>query len=267
MKKIEDVVNSIKDVALSEYENAVIPEISAELAKSVISESAGIVVEELFKSVMPVVGNVVATYKLRRLERNMNESIRIISERQDEIDSRLNELQHYEPNYLQSLLEGFIDTIIDEIQLDKVKYSTIGCINLIKSRGTNTDFALQFFNTLSQLNVLDIRILKLYGNYFNQEDETIDDIISDLGIEYKQVNFVKEKLARLGLIKNSKEEIRNKNLNEICDFFHKYEREKQKKKPNDIKAPKLTKIMNHNSFKITPMGREFLNMIEQQEND
>lgn len=51
-----------------------------------------------------------------------------------------------------------------EIQEKMVEYNVNGYINLLKSDHTNIDLGLMFFKTMSQLNNLDIRILKVYSN-------------------------------------------------------------------------------------------------------
>ena len=51
-----------------------------------------------------------------------------------------------------------------EIQEKMVEYNVNGYINLLKLGHTNIDLGLMFFKTMSQLNNLDIRILKVYSN-------------------------------------------------------------------------------------------------------
>lgn len=53
-----------------------------------------------------------------------------------------------------------LENIVDGIQEKMVKYNVNGCINLLKSDNTNDSIGLDVFFMMSQLNDLDIRILK-----------------------------------------------------------------------------------------------------------
>lgn len=63
-----------------------------------------------------------------------------------------------------------------------------------------------FFKTMSQLNDLDIRILKVYSN-LKTDGESIVSICNELDLELNQIQFIKEKLERFGLLQSRNEEI------------------------------------------------------------
>ena len=95
---------------------------------------------------------------------------------------------------------------MDEIQEKMVEYNVNGYINLLKSDHTNIDLGLMFFKTMSQLNDLDIRILKVYSNLGN-DGESIVSICKKLNLELNQIRFIKEKLERFGLLQSRNEEM------------------------------------------------------------
>ena len=86
-----------------------------------------------------------------------------------------------------------MDNILDEIQEKMVEYIVNGYINVLKSNNTNINLGLMFFKTWSQLNDLDICILKPYSNLGN-DGESIVSICNELNLELNQIRFVKEKL-------------------------------------------------------------------------
>lgn len=103
-------------------------------------------------------------------------------------------------------IEALLDNIVDEIQEKMVEYNVNGYINLLKSDHTNIDLGLMFFKTMSQLNDLDIRILKVYSNLGN-DGESIVSICKKLNLELNQIRFIKEKLERFGLLQSRNEEM------------------------------------------------------------
>lgn len=119
---------------------------------------------EIVGSVIPVANNVLLSNKQHRLERNVLNSLKIIQNKQFELENRINDLLENNTLYTRQITEAMLDSIVDEIQEKMVEYNVNGYINLLKSDNTNIDFGLTFFKTMSQLNDLDIRILNVYSN-------------------------------------------------------------------------------------------------------
>ena len=115
-------------------------------------------------SVLPVANSVLLSYKQHRLERNVLNALNIVQNRQTEIEYKMNELLENNRAFITQVTEALLDNIVDEIQEKMVEYNVNGYINLLKSDHTNIDLGLMFFKTMSQLNDLDIRILKVYSN-------------------------------------------------------------------------------------------------------
>ena len=81
---------------------------------------------------------------------------------------------------------------------------------------------------------LDIRILKVYSN-LETYGESIVSICNELNLELNQIRFIKEKLERFGLLQSRNEEINDDNLK---------------------------KVNGTDSYRITPLGKNYLTMID-----
>lgn len=172
----------------------------------------------------------------------------------------MNELLENNPTFITQITEALLDNIVDEIQEKLVEYNLNGYINLLKSEHTNIDLGLMFFKTMSQLNDLDIRILKVYSNQ-ETYGESIVSICNELNLEHNQIQFIKEKLERFGLLQSRNEEISDDNLNKIIKYLENIKKENRKKNSNDVKVPNLKKVSGTDSYRITSLGRHYLTMI------
>lgn len=211
-------------------------------------------------SVLPVANNIILSFNQHSLERNVLNALNMIQNRQTEIEYRMNELLENNRAFITQITETLLDNIVDEIQERMVEYNVNGYINLLKSDYTNIDLGLMFFKTISQLNDLDIRILKVYSN-LKTDDESIVSICNELNLELNQIRFIKEKLERFGLLQSRNEEMNDDNLDKIVKYLEKVKRENRKKNPNDVKVPGLKRVSASNSYSITPLGRHYLTMI------
>lgn len=221
----------------------------------------GILACQIVGSVVPIANNVLLSYKQHRLERNVLNSLRIIQSNQNELEKRMNELLENNPTFITQITEALLDNIVDEIQEKLVEYNVNGYINLLKSDHTNIDLGLMFFKTMSQLNDLDIRILKVYSN-LETDGESIVSICNELNLEMNQIRFIKEKLERFGLLQSRNEEMNDDNLDRIVKYLEKVKKENRKRNPNDVKVPSLKRVSSSDSYRITSLGRSYLTMIK-----
>ena len=137
-----------------------------------------------------------------------------------ELENRINDLFENNPAFITQITEALLDNIVDEIQEKMVEYNVNGYINLLKVEHTNIDLGLMFFKTMSQLNDLDIRILKVYSN-LGTDGESIVSICNELNLEQNQIRFIKEKLERFGLLQSRNEELNDDNLDKIVKYLDK----------------------------------------------
>ncbi len=246
------------DVVISE----ILPAVVKEYGECIVGEGMAILAGEIVGAICPRVNNIRLGYKQNRLERNVNRIFFHLSMRQEELETRLLQLESNEKTYqyLIKLSEMLLDQIVEEIQEKKVDYNVNGYINLVKSENANEDMALMFFKTLAQLNDLDLRVLGLYSL---TSEETAYDIVAELKISYEQLKCIKEKLERFGLLQSKNEEISDDNLEQVVKYLQDVEKERKKSRPRDIKLPRLKKISSTDTYRITSLGREYLQLIKE----
>lgn len=258
--KLKDLIDTTKEEIEKEVVENLLPAVVQEAGNFLFDKGVGMLACEIVGSVVPVANNVLLSYKQHRLERNVLNALNIIQSRQTELEYRMSNLFENNPVFVEQITEALLDNIVDEIQEKMIEYNVNGYINLLKSDHTNIDLGLMFFKTMSQLNDLDIRILKVYSNLGNN-GESIVSICNELNLEHNQIQFIKEKLERFGLLQSRNEEISDDNLNKIIKYLENIKKESRKKNLNDVKVPNLKKVSGIDSYRITSLGRHYLIMI------
>lgn len=259
--KLEDLIDAAKEEVGKEIVEKLLPQVIQEAGNFLFDRGVGMLACQVVGSVLPVANNILLSFNQHRLERNVLNALNIIQSRQTELENRMNELLENNPLYTRQITEALLDNIVDEIQERMVDYNVNGYINLLKSDHTNIDLGLMFFKTMSQLNDLDIRILKAYSN-LEAEGESIVSICNELNLELDQIRFIKEKLERFGLLQSRNEEMNDDNLKAIIKYLENVKRENRKKNLNDVKVPNLKRVSGADSYRITSLGRHYLIMID-----
>lgn len=249
-----------------------LPELGAAAANIIGNEAVSTLIQTLtgglIGAVAPSVLGIKLSYQQRRFERNMLKMVNSVIEKQEIIEQRLEQL---EPEIRQKFIDGtyrdvFLDNIISENQEQKVQDNINGYINLMSIENPNDDVVFTFFNTLSQMNQLDIRVLKLYRPTYEMTDnkqESYVDILNDEKIEISQYNFIREKLYRLGMLDSKNEESRDENLDTLGKTVTELIKQLYSKKPKEVKAPKLKRINKSESYHITYLGRQYLSFLDE----
>lgn len=259
--KLEDLIDAAKEEVGKEVVEKLLPQVIQEAGNFLFDRGVGMLACQVVGSVLPVANNILLSFNQHRLERNVLNALNIIQSRQTELENSMNELLENNPLYTRQITEALLDNIVDEIQERMVDYNVNGYINLLKSDHTNIDLGLMFFKTMSQLNDLDIRILKAYSN-LEAEGESIVSICNELNLELDQIRFIKEKLERFGLLQSRNEEMNDDNLKAIIKYLENVKRENRKKNLNDVKVPNLKRVSGADSYRITSLGRHYLIMID-----
>lgn len=248
-----------------------LPELGAEVADIFGNETISTIIQSLTGGIIggiaPSVMGIKLSYQQKRLERNVLKMIQAVIDKQDIIEQRLNQL---DSEVRQKFIDGsyrdvLFDHIIAENQEQKVQENINGYINLMAVEKPNDDMVYDFFNTLSEMNQLDIRILRLYRPAFEAnvgEHETIADIMSEEKIDYSQLGYIGAKLHRLGMLDSKNDERRDENLKILGDTIAELIKQMYSKKPREVKAPRLNRISSHESYSITRLGRQYLNFID-----
>jgi hypothetical protein len=152
------------------------------------------------------------------------------------------------------------DHAIEVTQEKKIEYIINGYINLVKDGHPQEDVVMMYYDTLDELSLLDIRVLKLYSLTLTDSEDNIYKVHKDYEIEDSEVNLVREKLSRLGLIEGRREGEYDKvfeNVKNVIDFL---EKAQKGSKNNKLKVKKLTPFKSN---KLTSYGNKFIRFFSQ----
>lgn len=268
---VKDLAGSTVEVGTSlVIEN--LPEFGAEVAGIIGNEAIGATIQTLtgglLGAVAPSLLGVKLSFQQKRFERNMIKMVTSLREKQEIIEQRMNQLN---PEVQQKFIFGpyrdvLLDNIISENQEQKVQDNINGYINLMGIENPNDDIVFTFFHTLSQMNELDIRILRLYRPTYEmseEEQESFQGVMRDEDIDQSQYNFIREKLCRLGMLYSKNTEKRDENLDILGEKLTELIKQLNSKKPKEVKAPKLKRITRSESYRITRLGRQYLTFIDE----
>ena len=145
-----------------------LPALGTAAAEIIGNEAVSTVVQTLTGGLLGAVApgflGLKLSFQQRRFERNIVKMLNAVAQKQDIIEQRLNQL---DPEIRQKFMDGpyrdvLFDNIIAENQEQKVQDNINGYINLMGLENPNDDVIFTFFHTLSQMNELDIRVLRLY---------------------------------------------------------------------------------------------------------
>ena len=266
-----------KDIAVDATASAV--ESGAEIAvdnlpalASVVKEvglegAAAVLADGIVGAVAPGALGLVVNYKLRRAERNVGRLIAELSQDMVEINRRLDSLESdkrakfTEGSYRDALL----DAIIEEVEPSKIQGAINAFLNFMSEDVAGDSSVLTFFDDLSRLNALDLRVLRLHGSPFIIGYEVDDDrarLLSEEGIDDLQYRSIREKLCRFGLLQSKNEEKRDKNLEAVQACLVELVKQlSSKKAPRIPKVPKIQKLSMSDSFSITSLGNRYLRLM------
>ena len=265
----QDLVGSGLEVGASVFlEN--LPELSTEVAGIMGNEALGATIQSLAGGVLGAVApaflGIKLSFQQKRFERNMVKMVSSINKNHDIMAQRLDNL---EAEVRQKFIDGpyrdvLLDNIISENQEQKVQDNINGFINLMGVENPNDDIVFTFFHTLSQMNELDIRVLRLYRPTFDMDEshENFLDVMREERIDEMQYNFIREKLCRLGMLHSKNEERRDENLDILGKTLNELIKQLYSKKPKEVKAPRLNRITRTESYRITFLGRQYLSFID-----
>lgn len=205
--------------------------------------------------VVPGAGNMILSYKQQRMERRIITTLQALIDRQEEFNSILTEIQDridYQ-NMTGKYFEMLMDYSMDEPQEEKIKYLVNGYLNVARIPNPQEDVIRSFYDTLKQMNLLDIRVLRLYS--YDGQDNAYN-IMKDYQIDHYQYNMVREKLVRLGLLYSKNDLQRDKNQDAILDYLSDLSKGRAGKLRN------VKKISRSESYLLSSYGNRFIKFIE-----
>ena len=228
-------------------------------ASRILSGPAAPLVGSIIGAAAPRINSVILAYKQNRFERNMSRLIKELTTRVNHLENNFISLSaEMQEQYRSLYVEMLLDNIVDERQEEKIKWNVNGFVNLMTNESNENTMQI-FFDTLTELTVLDIDTLKMYST-----DTDIDwhVIAQKYGIDSDCLKLVKEKLVRLGLLCRKNDRLRDNNIDEIVEYLKKVEYDSKKNKPKGVRLPNSIKNIGRNEvYRITSMGNSFLKSI------
>ena len=197
-------------------------------------------------------------YKQKRQERMYNLWLENIEDRVMEIEGLLaKQPKRYES--IKNKYFGLIsDYVLEEVQEEKIKYLANGFINTIRLETINENSILDYYDTLSQLRLVDIVVLKTFCSFDIDEQEYQNNLdnYKKLCIDLYKNKAIKEKLERLGLLISKRDKMED-NLYKNIETMQKVIKDIiSGKKINGTTSFK--NIVTNNSYELSSYGKEFI---------
>lgn len=231
---------------------------------SVFSE----ILADTITSALPGIGGAIVGYKTSKLKRNVEEIERILVQRIDEIQQIFHSKTIHQQEEIDKLFEHMLNSTLEEPQKEKIDFFLNGFINISRCEEINEDFVLIFYDTLRELRLVDLTVLKLYGRYFLNEQETnvnsYDDVIKKHNITYEQYDLVRQNLVKKGILTTETDIVLEKDLKALEEAIKELKNYVELiTNPKKDKYPRLKtiKLKYNDRFKITKFGREFIRFI------
>lgn len=216
---------------------------------------------------VPVVGKVAANHYMRKRIKNTETLMNELNQRIVEIETALKTKTPEEKEVLDDLMAYVYEQAMEAQQKEKISYMVNGFTNLTKVEQPSADITYIYYDTLSQLTVLDISVLKLYGRlYIEMESATnYSEVLEEFGIEYHQYDAVRKNLQRMTLLEDAEEESFDKHFKDFVKVFNKNMKIltsfKNPRKFDTKEFGKLKDIKEYRpreQLRISKFGREFL---------
>lgn len=221
---------------------------------SVLDMTSGILLDGTVGVVVPGVGNMILSYKQKRLENNIEKALSRLVKRQDELNEKLQSLEENKARIIEGeYFDMMLDYAAEVRQQEKINYIVNGFINISDIETPRQDVIMMYYDTLQELTLLDIRLLRFYYNLLHMYVEPIETgdsiakIMEENSLGNDELRYMQEKLQRHGLIESRNDIQQEENIKGIIRYLN----QKDKK----LKAKPVSK---YESYKITRYGKRFM---------
>ena len=224
---------------------------------------------------VPVVGKVAANHYMRKRIKNTETLMNELNQRMVEIETALKTKTPEEKEVLDDLMAYVYEQAMEAQQKEKISYMVNGFTNLTKVEQPSADITYIYYDTLSQLTVLDISVLKLYGRFYVEVDSATNfsEVLEEFGIEYHQYDAIRKNLQRMTLLKDAEEESFDKHFKDFVKVFNNNMKIltslKNPRKFDPKEFGKLNDIKEYRpreQLRISKFGREFLRFFVEENN-
>lgn len=227
----------------------------------------GEILTDTVASAIPGLGGALMSYKTTKIKRNIEELERVMMQRIDEIQQVFYS-KTVQQDDIDKLFEHMLNSALEESQKEKIEFFMNGFVNIANCEEINEDFVLIFYDLLSELRLVDLTVLKLYGRYYLSDKEpkinSFEDVIKKHNITYEQYDLVRQNLVKKGLLTSETDLVLEKDLKAIevaIKELKNYVELITDPKKNKYPRLKSLKLKYNDRFKITKFGREFIQFI------
>lgn len=215
--------------------------------------AAEILLAGLASTIVPGVISTVLAYQQKRQERMINEFMKQALERIMELENNLTNIDKTTFEEIKNKYFGFVsDYVLDEKQEEKIRYIVNGFINMAAMNEIKEDFIFLYYDTLADLRILDIMVLKRHYKGFHMGE----DVLAELNLTSEQFKAINEKLARSGLLETVMDK-QEKKLYDNVRNIQEYLEAVNKGKKSALKPLRTLPLISTTSS-ITKFGRDFL---------
>ncbi|CEO10752.1 Uncharacterised protein [[Clostridium] sordellii] len=212
-------------------------------------------------TLVPGAMGIYLSHKQKRQEKMFEKFMLEIKDRVQILENRLGNMSDDQFNEFKEKYFVLIsDYIVEEVQEEKIKYLANGFINLAEIRDINEDFVLMYYDTMKELRIRDIGVLKFYNDLhspfiYGDDKPNYFNMLKELDIDDEQYTTIREKLVRVGLFTTKRE-------NKLDDLYlnilnmQNYLEDISKGKKSKLKS--LKRLDKNDSFQISKFGREFI---------
>lgn len=232
-------------------------------ARDVGAEQFGeIILQSIIGTAAPGVMSTILAYQQKRQERMYKLFLDKLTVRMETIEQRLQQLSaHSLLNFKEKYFGMISDYALQEVQEGKITYIANGLTNLAGVEDPQEDMVLSYYDTLLELRLLDIAVLKNYYAFTQRCGKPYIEMLAVWGIDEAQYFAVRSKLERAGLLVSERRES-EQNLYANVELLQKYVEALEKKgkmQPN----PNFKRVNNRNNYKISRYGKSFMEFFYQ----
>lgn len=250
------------------------------IAEQVLTEGLEIVSEATLDTglgFIPGVGNAISSYRTNRKIRNIEMFGRELADKVEELQQAVSRMEESDKKKADDILDYAIVSVESYTQDQKIKYLANGIRAIFENTKISYDISYLYINTLNNLTILDIAVLKLYTNYLwinhdkTPEFESSTDVLEEFNIEYEQYQGIQSNLYRMGILETATDQLIEKDLTEIEKSIKSIRDDISKlqtflgdlanPKKNTKRVPSLDskplKIKSKEQFKLSKFGYEF----------
>lgn len=217
---------------------------------------------------IPVVGRILTNYYTKKQLHNTEVLLSELSKRVEEIEENLSSKTDDEKVALNDLMGYVYEKASQTIQDEKISYMLDGYINLTKIEKVSADITYIYYDTLDQLTILDLSVLKFFFKkqvYFENIDgyDNYTELMKDFGIEDHQFQAVEKNLYRMSLLEDGGEDDTDKyfktsmkQMNDNFKLLNSYASKGDARLLRNIKEVKPYRTREH--LRISQFGRDFV---------